>query len=879
MRGIHIGFVAGLLCVAALALPAGSLAAGVAAPQFLGKWGGMGSSAGQLNNPSGIAATATPSVYVLDSANNRVDRFGLTGDFEIAFGKDVGDAITGGADRCFAGCKAGTAGTAAGQLNSLSEGVAATASNVWVTDESNSRLERWDENGLDPQVIGGLGTGADQMDHPSGVAVDASGNNVYVVDQGNRRIDQYDGSGNFVRAWGFGVDDGTNVLQTCTVATTCQAGSAGGAGNGQLNVPVDVAVDADGNVYVTDPQNGRVTKYDSAGAFITKWDSSTPIGIAVDRSTTPNAVYVVERSNNRVAKYDTSGNFQLAFGWGVADGSADYQVCLGGCQAGIAGAGDGQFDLPNRVAVDPGGNVYVSDNGNNRIEKFGVRHVVANHASGALAAAVSARGPYDTLFLTPGAYPLATQLDLTKPVNLLPEPGSGANARTVTIRAPAAGRAIEVHDGVGANIEGVTVTGGSSHSSGGGIRIDRMASVHLTNSTVRGNQTVYNGSATVAGGGIFNAGTLFALNVTVSGNASRGGSSADGSGIGRGGGVATAQQASGVPTSIIVNSTVSGNAATIPSGATSNRIAGGGGLATDAHGFTATFTSTIAGNSVTGLSPSAASGGGGDVWDANTNPNSGATIFSNTIVAAGSSPAPGTENCAKAAAALMTWGNNLEDRNQCGLTNATDQRATPVLLGALQDNGGPTDTRAIQRGGPAQDHARNLLCPIYDERGRARKTAGNPKCDLGAFELQPGEAGAQPKRPPKRPPVPTPTPKAACRLKALGSRVVVPKPATLRLRVTCDRSAAVVLRGKITAKPRKRKGHRAKRVTIKLRAVRRPVLAGKRRILKVKVPKRARRLLAHRARESASFRLTATNAGGSSTARTRIARLKLKQRR
>src|SRR3954452_18775063 len=211
MRPLPLAVTALLLSCAALCLPTDGLAAGVGTPQFLGKWGGLGPAAGQLNNPSGIAVNDAPFVFVLDSANNRVDRFAGTGAFEAAFGKDVGAPIAVSPDQCLSGCRPGTAGDAEGQLESNSEGIAATSDDVWVTDESNNRLERWNGNGFAPDVFGGPGAGAGQMTHPSGVAIDATGQNVYVVDQENRRIDQFTGAGSFVRAWGFGVDDGSNA--------------------------------------------------------------------------------------------------------------------------------------------------------------------------------------------------------------------------------------------------------------------------------------------------------------------------------------------------------------------------------------------------------------------------------------------------------------------------------------------------------------------------------------------------------------------------------------------------------------------------------------------------------------------------------------------
>ncbi len=100
-----------------------------------------------------------------------------------------------------------------------------------------------------------------------------------------------------------------------------------------------------------------------------------PRGIAVDQES--GDVYVVDEESNRVEKFDAAGNFLLAWGWSVADGHTEaLQTCTTNCFAGLGGAGAGQFQQPDGVAIDNDllsashGDVYVVDSRNSRVEKF-----------------------------------------------------------------------------------------------------------------------------------------------------------------------------------------------------------------------------------------------------------------------------------------------------------------------------------------------------------------------------------------------------------------------------------------------------------------------------------------------------------------------------
>jgi hypothetical protein len=109
----------------------------------------------------------------------------------------------------------------------------------------------------------------------SGIASNQATGNVYVADTGNHRVDEFDAGGTFIRAWGYGVADGSSELQVCTL--TCRAGIPGSA-PGQLLEPTAIAVDnsvgGKDDVYVADGADHAITKFDSEGHLVSGWGAS-----------------------------------------------------------------------------------------------------------------------------------------------------------------------------------------------------------------------------------------------------------------------------------------------------------------------------------------------------------------------------------------------------------------------------------------------------------------------------------------------------------------------------------------------------------------------------------------------------------------------------
>ena len=245
----------------------------VAANCQAGSTGGLG---GEMIQPSGIATDKTGNVYVADHGNNRIQEFDSTGHWLRAFGDDVGGS---GVDICTvaANCQAGSTGGLGGEMNPVGVGTD-TAGDVYVTDQGNNRIQKFDPKGHWLRAFGDDvgGSGVDictvaancqagsagglggELSGPGAVATDSAGE-VYVADTNTNRIQKFDSKGHWLRAWGKGVNGGTK-FGICTVAAHCLAGSKGGLG-GAMFSPRGIATDTAGNVDVADGANNRIQKF------------------------------------------------------------------------------------------------------------------------------------------------------------------------------------------------------------------------------------------------------------------------------------------------------------------------------------------------------------------------------------------------------------------------------------------------------------------------------------------------------------------------------------------------------------------------------------------------------------------------------------------
>ena len=216
-------------------------------------------------------------------------------------------------------------------------------------------------------AVNGVTNANNVLSQPSGVAVDAAGN-LYVADTNNELVRK------------------VSPTQTATIFAGSGYGYSGDGGpatSARMKSPTSLAVDAAGNVYITDPLNYAVRKVDTNGIMTTVAGgngngSSGDGGQATSAQIVAGGIasdalgnlYIVDLTANSVRRVSTAGVIITVAGGGT----------MAGATANGGPATSAKFGAVVGVAFDQNGNLYIADYGFDNIRKVDSSGIITTFA-------------------------------------------------------------------------------------------------------------------------------------------------------------------------------------------------------------------------------------------------------------------------------------------------------------------------------------------------------------------------------------------------------------------------------------------------------------------------------------------------------------------
>lgn len=323
-----------------------------------------------ISQPEGLAVDLAGNIYFADTGNLRLRKVTTAGVINTV----AGDGMVG---QTLVGNNIGDNGPATSaefgpSFLPFMQGVALDlAGNLYIADVGNYRVRKVSTSGIITTVAGsgspisggdgGPATSAGFME-PTGVAVDLF-YNIYIADPSAARVRVVTANGTIKTYAGTG--------------TNGYSGDGGPASQAQLSVPIGLALDLQGNLYITEAGNvingPRIRKVDTLGNISTVAGNGTiglsgdggPAtaaqlggnlqGVAVDHA---GNIYIADYSNYRVRKVNTAGIITTVAGTNQIGGGGD---------GGLAANATLQ---PTGLALDSSGNLYISDTTDSRVRKI-----------------------------------------------------------------------------------------------------------------------------------------------------------------------------------------------------------------------------------------------------------------------------------------------------------------------------------------------------------------------------------------------------------------------------------------------------------------------------------------------------------------------------
>ncbi len=344
-----------LVCAASFALAQEYIITTVAGNGTGGSLGDNGSAvAAELRNPEDTAVDAAGNLYIADTQNNRIRKVTPAGIITTFAGNGQCSPLNEGGLALEAGICSPV-------------GLFIDASGVvYVSQRGDSRVRKITTAGI-ITTVAGTGAGGYNGDNvlantaqlywPTGLTLDSDGN-LYIADSFNHRIRKVSVAGVITTVAGSGAPG--------------YSGDGGAATTAKLNYPSWVAVNAAGDLFISDRYNLRIRKVtggiiatvagSGAGGFSGDGGAATAAGISFPDGVEVDAagnLLIADQSNQRIRRVNTSGVISTIAGNGTAGFTGD-----GGP------ATSASLSWPATVKKDAAGNLFIADSFNNRVRKL-----------------------------------------------------------------------------------------------------------------------------------------------------------------------------------------------------------------------------------------------------------------------------------------------------------------------------------------------------------------------------------------------------------------------------------------------------------------------------------------------------------------------------